>query len=85
MFEAACEINKARSSGKNVYVHCTAGMGRAPAVTIAYLILFKKVSMYQDPSSVAAWVKSYRKVSVPNLKAIQIAVNMPHFKELQSK
>jgi protein-tyrosine phosphatase len=32
-----------------VYVHCTAGMGRAPACVLVYLCLFKKVDCWNDP------------------------------------
>jgi protein-tyrosine phosphatase len=60
-------INK---ENRVVYVHCTAGMGRAPACVLAYLCLFKKVPCWSDPTEVDKLVKSYRKVSVPNLKAV---------------
>jgi protein-tyrosine phosphatase len=33
---------------QKVYVHCTAGMGRAPATVLVYLILFKKISYWND-------------------------------------
>ena len=56
--------------GLNVYVHCTAGMGRAPASVLVYLILFKKVSCWKNPTDVDHYVKSYRKVSVPNMRAV---------------
>lgn len=32
-----------------VYVHCTAGMGRAPACVLVYLCLFKKLDCWNDP------------------------------------
>ena len=35
--------------GLKVYVHCTAGMGRAPACVLSYLCIFKKVRGWQDP------------------------------------
>jgi protein-tyrosine phosphatase len=56
--------------GLRVYVHCTAGMGRAPACVLAYLCLFKKVHCWNNPTEVDLFIKKYRKVSVPNLKAV---------------
>jgi protein-tyrosine phosphatase len=53
--------------GLNVYVHCTAGMGRAPAIVVTYLCVFKDM----DPDEADIYVKSYRKVSVPNMRAIK--------------
>jgi len=60
-------INK---KGLKVYVHCTAGMGRAPASVLVYLCLFKRVSCWNDPRAVDLFVKSYRKVSTPNMRAV---------------
>ena len=37
----------------NVYVHCTAGMGRAPAIVVTYLCLFKGM----DPDEADLYVK----------------------------
>ncbi|KIY99959.1 hypothetical protein MNEG_8005 [Monoraphidium neglectum] len=39
--EVADAMKKAEASGGRVYVHCTAGLGRAPAVCIAYLYWFQ--------------------------------------------
>ena len=58
-----------------VYVHCTAGMGRAPACVLVYLCLFKKVDCWNDPEKVNQFVKSFRKVSVPNMKAVKRVFN----------
>lgn len=46
LFEGAKIINELISQGHVVYVHCTAGMGRAPAVVLVYLCLFKKLSCW---------------------------------------
>ena len=58
------------NKGLQVYVHCTAGMGRAPACVLVYLCLFKKVDCWNDIRAVDLFVKSYRKVSTPNLRAV---------------
>ena len=42
LFEGAKCLNEMLKTQK-VYVHCTAGMGRAPATVLFYLFLFKKV------------------------------------------
>ena len=60
-------------------------MGRAPASAVAYLILYKKVSMYKDPRKVVEWVRGYRKVVTPNINAITNAINSDAFKYEQSK
>ena len=50
LFEAAKILHEmiCKKSLK-VYVHCTAGMGRAPASVLAYLCLFKKIDCWRDP------------------------------------
>ncbi len=60
-------INK---DGLKVYVHCTAGMGRAPAVVLVYLCLYKGM----EPEEARVYVKSYRNVSVPNMNAVRAIV-----------
>lgn len=53
--------------GLQVYVHCTAGMGRAPAVVLTYLCLYTGM----EPDEADLFVKSHRKVSVPNMRAVR--------------
>lgn len=53
--------------GLQVYVHCTAGMGRAPATVLTYLCLHQG----WDPDEADTFVKQYRKVSTPNLRAVK--------------
>lgn len=75
LFEGAKIINDLiNKEGLKVYVHCTAGMGRAPAAVLVYLCLFKKISCWSNPTNVDLYVKSYRKVSVPNMKAVYFVV-----------
>lgn len=42
--------------GLHVYVHCTAGMGRAPAAVLVYLCLYRGM----EPEEARVFVKSYR-------------------------
>ena len=56
-------------------MHCTAGMGRATASVVVYLCIFKKVRGWQDPFAIDKFVKSYRKVSVPNMNAVCNVIN----------
>jgi protein-tyrosine phosphatase len=71
LFEGAkCLDDMLNRQGLKVYVHCTAGMGRAPACVLVYLCLFKKVHCWNDIKAVDLFVKQYRKVSTPNLRAV---------------
>jgi hypothetical protein len=45
-------------------------MGRAPAIVLTYLCLFKGM----DPDESNLFVKSYRTVSVPNMRAVKEVV-----------
>ena len=45
-------------------------MGRAPAVVLVYLCLFKGM----EPEEARVFVKSYRAVSVPNMNAVKTIV-----------
>ena len=55
---------------RKVYVHCTAGMGRAPAVVLVYLCLYKGM----NPDDADRFVKSFRSVSVPNMQVVREVV-----------
>jgi len=60
-----------QDQGLKVYVHCTAGMGRAPAVVLTYLCLHEDWDSVDEADLI---VKSYRKVSCPNLRAVRNVV-----------
>ena len=86
LFEAANALDVLVKRGEKVYVHCTAGMGRAPAVVLAYLCLFKKVEDWDDPAAVDLWLKSHRKVCTPNMTAVtQVIEENKWFQENQSE
>ncbi len=53
-------MNELIRNDKEVYIHCTAGMGRAPACAVAYLR--KKMEL----NEAVAHVKQHRIVTVPN-------------------
>ena len=57
--------------GHVVYVHCTAGMSRAAATVIIYMILYHSYNLDEAYD----YVKSYREVICPNMKAIAEVVN----------
>lgn len=44
---------------RQVFIHCSSGMSRAPAVVITYLCLFKKIKQWRDPLLVAQFVKAF--------------------------
>ena len=84
--DAAITLNDMiNNKGLKVYVHCTAGMGRAPASVVIYYMLFKKVSCWRDARAVDLFIKKYRKVSTPNMRAIGSVINSPAFQHMQSK
>lgn len=58
------------SRGKQVYIHCTAGMGRAPASAVAYLCWAKK----WDLDDAVTHVKKFRTVAVPNVPVLRRAL-----------
>lgn len=68
--EAVHELDRLISDGNDVYIHCTAGMGRAPAVAVAYLCL---VHNYKLDDAVAH-VKKHRAVAVPNVPVLRTAL-----------
>ena len=56
-------------------MHCTAGMGRAPACVLVYLCLYKRISCWNDAKAVDTWVKTQRTVSTPNMRAVQNVID----------
>lgn len=71
---ATKELEKLIDDGKKVYIHCTAGMGRAPACAVAYLCLVKKMEL----DAAVKFVKKHRKVAVPNVPVLEAVVKQPY-------
>ena len=72
MFTAAQHLNNmVNEQGLNVYVHCSSGISRAPAVVIVYLCLFKKIKCWQRVEDVAHFVKAFNNNISPNIRAIE--------------
>lgn len=63
-------LDKFDMNGKKTFIHCTAGMGRAPAVVVAYLVWVKHWSLQEA----VRHVKQYRKVAVPNVPVLEEAL-----------
>lgn len=63
---AADELEELIRSGKQVYIHCTAGMGRAPACAVSYLCLKKGMEL----DAAVKHVKKHRIVAVPNVPVL---------------
>lgn len=61
-------------TGRQVYIHCTAGMGRAPACAVSYLCWVEKMALVDA----VAYVKKYRKVAVPNVPVLEQALQEPY-------
>jgi len=51
-------------------------MGRAPAVVLAYLCLFKKVRYWKKAAEVHKYMKDHRNVCAPNLHAVEKAIKI---------
>ena len=56
--------------GKTVYVHCTAGMGRAAATVVIYLVLYQDYTV----DEAVQFIKTYRPVVCPNINVINKVV-----------
>jgi predicted protein tyrosine phosphatase len=56
--------------GLSVFVHCTSGLSRAPAVIIIYLCLYKKHKSWRNPDDVAHFVKAFNHKITPNMKIV---------------
>ena len=59
-------LNKLLKDGKTVYVHCTAGMSRAAATVIIYLVLYENYTV-EDATN---FCKKHRPVICPNYGVI---------------
>ena len=59
-------LNQLLKEGKKVYVHCTAGMSRAAATVIIYLVLYENYTV-EDANN---FCKKYRPVICPNYGVI---------------
>ena len=71
--QAVQKLAGALDGGHQVYVHCTAGMGRAPATVVAYLLWCCGLSL---PDALAH-VKKCHPVSVPNVGVLQEVLQEP--------
>ncbi len=67
---AGDKLKELLDKGKTVYVHCTAGMGRATATVVIYLVLYEDFSIDQA----VKFVKTYRPVACPNVNVIRKVV-----------
>ena len=65
---AGDKLNELLRRGKTVYVHCTAGMSRAAATVIIYLVLYENWKVYDAKE----FVKRHRPVICPNYGVINM-------------
>ena len=63
---AADLLKELADQDKNVYVHCTAGMSRAAATVIAYLVIYRSYSLEEAYE----YVKTHRPIICPNINAL---------------
>ena len=65
-------LNNLLIKGKNVYVHCTAGISRGPSVVIIYLVLYHNYT-FKDA---VALCKKYRPKTSPNYDVIKDVIKL---------
>jgi protein-tyrosine phosphatase len=65
--EAVRLLKRLVDAGQQVYIHCTAGMGRSPAVVVTYLSRYHQ----QNLDEALAYVRRCRPVICPNVNAIR--------------
>lgn len=76
LFVGAQHLNHLVDKQKHtVYVHCSSGISRAPAVVIVYLCLFKRIKQWADPAAVAQFVKAFHPNSNPNMRAVNRVIS----------
>lgn len=72
LVEAAVVLHKMVTLEKlKVFVHCTSGYNRAPAVLLVFLCLFMVHQHWRNPQNVGTWLRSHYSASYPNLKVVQ--------------
>lgn len=71
---ATHHLDKMLKADRKVYIHCTAGMGRAPAVAVAWLCWVEKM----DLDDAVTFVKKHRTVAVPNVPVLREALKEPY-------
>lgn len=67
--DAVAALASLQAAGHRTYVHCTAGMGRAPLVVLGYLTLVERI----DPEEAICKILEGRPVAVPSWEAYQSA------------
>eukprot|EP00442_Polarella_glacialis_P003455 CAMPEP_0115148920 /NCGR_PEP_ID=MMETSP0227-20121206/64156_1 /TAXON_ID=89957 /ORGANISM="Polarella glacialis, Strain CCMP 1383" /LENGTH=546 /DNA_ID=CAMNT_0002559037 /DNA_START=66 /DNA_END=1707 /DNA_ORIENTATION=- len=72
LLAGAAEVDDMVRQGKKVFIHCTAGMGRAPAVAVVYLCRYQGYSFEHAHSH----VRAHRKVATPNVGAMRRALGI---------
>jgi len=74
-------LNELLKEGHVVYVHCTAGMSRAAATVLGYLVIYEKYTL----SDAFDYVKSYRSVIAPNMKVLSEVLEKENNDSISSK
>jgi protein-tyrosine phosphatase len=68
---AGDRLHELISDNKVVYVHCTAGMSRAAATVIIYLVFYQNYTL----DDAYDFVKSHREIICPNVRAIEKVIS----------
>lgn len=67
-------LKRLTDADHQVYLHCTAGMGRSAALAVAYISLYHGKPLEQA----LAYVKRHRPVICPNVNALRCVLDKPH-------
>jgi predicted protein tyrosine phosphatase len=64
------------NKNNKVFVHCTSGMSRSPALIITYMCLFIKSYNWGKPSEIDLQLKKLNSKIKPNLHIVKEVINM---------
>lgn len=69
-------IHHSLSNGKNVCVHCAAGVSRSPTVVAAYLLKYNSINLIpelvDDPNNVLQYIIKHRSIIRPNKAFVEL-------------
>jgi protein-tyrosine phosphatase len=79
VFAASQYLNDmVNNKGHRVYIHCSAGITRAPTVVLLYLCLFKRHKSWRDIDQVDQYLSSHYVVSYPNRQLVSQIIKDNH-------
>lgn len=85
LVDAACILNNLiTKQSKKVYIHSTAGLGRASSIVICYLMMYKKITCWSSLVTCDRFMKVRIDEDLQaDLNALQKAIDSSIFQEVQ--